>query len=344
MTLLASSDDSIGEGPDGSDKPPPTLTSKPPLPRASAISISSLAATTTITPASSDIDSLVALTSATTMTSAKANGGSKGQQSFPLPPPDAGTYEHKQPGHTRSTLQKLVAAIPIAEYKGTNQNNIWPRNTKQRSMSSTSRASRDSDFAIASNDLSSPLSSPTDSDWAISAPPSAPPTRPGSRAPSMSAGVSGNKVATAPIDIKGGQPAKDKDGVPRTPSGKNGKPSSVHSDHKFSLKDLIPSTPKLGRKISQRSTDSRKSDSEPDAVNVNGKARSNAGDSTASLSQKYGVCQKVAIGKGATSVVRLAHKWDRTEEKLYAVKVSFDMYSSEPSFNAITGVSQTSQE
>jgi len=28
----------------------------------------------------------------------------------------------------------------------------------------------------------------------------------------------------------------------------------------------------------------------------------------------------VAIGKGATSVVRLAHKWDRTEEKLYAVK------------------------
>jgi len=30
--------------------------------------------------------------------------------------------------------------------------------------------------------------------------------------------------------------------------------------------------------------------------------------------------QKMAIGKGATSVVRLAHKWDRTEEKLYAVK------------------------
>jgi serine/threonine protein kinase len=40
------------------------------------------------------------------------------------------------------------------------------------------------------------------------------------------------------------------------------------------------------------------------------------------LSKKYGVCQKLAIGKGATSVVRLAHKWDRSEEKLYAVKVS----------------------
>jgi protein-serine/threonine kinase len=33
------------------------------------------------------------------------------------------------------------------------------------------------------------------------------------------------------------------------------------------------------------------------------------------------VCEKVAIGKGATAVVRLAHKWDRSTEKLYAVKV-----------------------
>jgi protein-serine/threonine kinase len=151
----------------------------------------------------------------------------------------------------------------------------------------------------------------------------------------MSAGVSGNKVSTPPIDIKG---AKDRDGVPRTPSGKNGKPSSVHSDHKFSLKDLLPSTPKLARKISQRSTSSRKSDSETDAVSANGKARSNAGDSATSLSKKYGVCQKVAIGKGATSVVRLAHKWDRTEEKLYAIKVSSEMYLLEPSTNATAGV------
>ncbi|KIY45811.1 Pkinase-domain-containing protein [Fistulina hepatica ATCC 64428] len=36
---------------------------------------------------------------------------------------------------------------------------------------------------------------------------------------------------------------------------------------------------------------------------------------------QYGVTQKVAIGKGATSVVRLAHKWDRSEgDKLYAIK------------------------
>jgi len=38
------------------------------------------------------------------------------------------------------------------------------------------------------------------------------------------------------------------------------------------------------------------------------------------LLKKYGTCERVAIGKGATSVVRLAHKWDRSEEKLYAVK------------------------
>jgi serine/threonine protein kinase len=38
------------------------------------------------------------------------------------------------------------------------------------------------------------------------------------------------------------------------------------------------------------------------------------------LAQKYGICEKVAIGKGATAVVKLAHKWDRSTEKLYAVK------------------------
>jgi protein-serine/threonine kinase len=45
-------------------------------------------------------------------------------------------------------------------------------------------------------------------------------------------------------------------------------------------------------------------------------------ESTTSLLRKYGVCDNGAIGKGATSVVRLVHKWDRTEEKIYAVKVS----------------------
>lgn len=52
------------------------------------------------------------------------------------------------------------------------------------------------------------------------------------------------------------------------------------------------------------------------------RAPSVGGQSNASTSllQKYGVCEKVAIGKGATAVVKLAHKWDRSTEKLYAVK------------------------
>lgn len=112
------------------------------------------------------------------------------------------------------------------------------------------------------------------------------------------------------------------------------KPASVHSNdgkeggHKFTLKELLNSTaPKLSRKSSQRSTgSSKKSDTDRDSAYggnnypYSSGPRSTAGESTTSLSKKYGVCQKVAIGKGATSVVRLAHKWDRTEEKLYAVK------------------------
>ncbi|KZT52168.1 Pkinase-domain-containing protein [Calocera cornea HHB12733] len=76
--------------------------------------------------------------------------------------------------------------------------------------------------------------------------------------------------------------------------------------------------PKLSRRASQSS---RKSDSErgdrstygpPGPVGL-------SNDSVASLTKKYGYCEKVAIGKGATSVVRLAHKWERgSEEKLYA--------------------------
>ncbi|TEB26367.1 Pkinase-domain-containing protein [Coprinellus micaceus] len=134
----------------------------------------------------------------------------------------------------------------------------------------------------------------------------------------MSAGVSGNKVqqpTTPGRERRGSKPE-----VPITP-GRTSRAGSIHSEkgdssHKFTLKDLLSSGPKLSRKSSQRSTSSKRSDSDAGE----GRARSTAGDSAASLSQKYGVCQKLAIGKGATSVVRLAHKWDRTEEKLYAVK------------------------
>jgi protein-serine/threonine kinase len=120
----------------------------------------------------------------------------------------------------------------------------------------------------------------------------------------------------------GAQPPLKHDSSATTVRPPASKPPSVVSGdgggHKFNLKDLLGSGgggPKLNRRSSQRSTSSRRSDSD------GGANKSVAGESAVSLSQKYGVCGKVAIGKGATSVVRLAHKWDRSEEKLYAVKV-----------------------
>jgi hypothetical protein len=119
-----------------------------------------------------------------------------------------------------------------------------------------------------------------------------------------------------PVPAKGSK--KDRHD-PVTPVERNKGPPSVHSTDggsKFNLRDLLGSAPKLSRKSSARSSaSSRKSDSE-------GGPKSTGGEN-ASLSKKYGTCERVAIGKGATSVVRLAHKWDRTEEKLYAVKVIF---------------------
>ncbi|PLW19505.1 hypothetical protein PCANC_08733, partial [Puccinia coronata f. sp. avenae] len=73
---------------------------------------------------------------------------------------------------------------------------------------------------------------------------------------------------------------------------------------------------KLGRKPS-----SSKGGRSEDGKSEDGDNRSRAGSqATTSLLKKYGVCEKAAIGKGATAVVRLAHKWDRGTDKLYAVK------------------------
>ena len=190
--------------------------------------------------------------------------------------------------------------------------------------------------------LSSPTAtSPTDSYWeGGSLPPSRAPSQPASRSGSMSAGVGGGKLVVPPLpahvpswrERRGSKPEV----VPAVPSRK----PSVHSDkgdglsHRFNLKDLLANGPKLNRKSS---TSSKRSDSDTGEW----KAKSTGGDSAVSLTQKYGVCQKVAIGKGATSVVRLAHKWDRTEEKLYAVKVSHRSWFSK---NVIHGFPSFSQE
>lgn len=243
--------------------------------------------------------------------------------SLPLPLPGALISGDKQPGYTRGTLQHLTA-VPLSNVSSSSSDQHQQKYLKQQLPS---QAPSDPLSTL----TSSTATSPTDSYWeGGSAPPSCavsrPSSQPASRAGSMSAGVSGGKVVSPPpVHIpawreRRGSKSKSEI-VSTTPTRK---PPSVHSDkgdglsHKFNLKDLLANGPKLNRKSSQRSTSSRKSDSDTG----DGKARSTAGDSAVSLTQKYGVCQKVAIGKGATSVVRLAHKWDRTEEKLYAIKVS----------------------
>ena len=222
---------------------------------------------------------------------------------FPLPPADSLLMGDKQPGLTRGAL-KMLSTVGLST----------------SSSSSDQQKQRPCSGPHSPSSISPVPTSPTDS-----APPSRgssrPPSQPASRAPSMSAGTSGGKVIIPPEHERGNgrerRGSRANDFPPTTPTSR--KPPSVHSDgggHKFNLKDLLASGPKLNRKSSQRSTSSRLSDSDTE-----GRPRSANGESTTSMSQKYGVCQKVAIGKGATSVVRLAHKWDRSEEKLYAIKV-----------------------
>ena len=174
----------------------------------------------------------------------------------------------------------------------------------------------------------SPTSSPSQSEsnpW--SAPPSQPPSRPPSQAQSRAASMSGTRPDLSSLFSSPllGLTKSKKDRPPVTPVEQSPDPRpkgppSLHSTDggtKFNLRDLLGTAPKLSRKSSARSSaSSRKSDSE-------GGPKSTGGESTGSLLKKYGTCSRVAIGKGATSVVRLAHKWDRTEEKLYAVKVIY---------------------
>jgi protein-serine/threonine kinase len=205
--------------------------------------------------------------------------------SIPLPPPEAGTFA-KEPGHTRHTLQQLVLSTSDVSADPRIKGDPGPQHCQP----------------------TPPTSSPSVSGSEPSSPLTAPPSKPHSRA----ASITEEKKPPTPESLPRSSATPKKQEKP------HGKAPSVASDkgeHKFTLKELLASGPKLSRKPSQRSTgSSKKSDSDGDR-------KSTAGDSVGSLSKKYGVCQKVAIGKGATSVVRLAHKWDRSEEKLYAVKV-----------------------
>lgn len=137
--------------------------------------------------------------------------------------------------------------------------------------------------------------SASDSEWGPSPPSSRPPSRAVSVTPSD--GGHTKDLAASALTTRPG------------PSSRASSIKSSDGEGKFTLKELLGSGPKLARKSSARSSggSSKKSDSDRST-------------DSAGLLKKYGVCERVAIGRGATSVVRLAHKWDRTEEKLYAVK------------------------
>ncbi|KAN0061876.1 hypothetical protein ACQY0O_005870 [Thecaphora frezii] len=120
--------------------------------------------------------------------------------------------------------------------------------------------------------------------------------------------ASGDKLTAAALrdwDAK----AKPELSRKKSDRGKDGDAKSTASS---TLRDMIMgSAPKLSRRGSNTSH-GNKSDG--------GSRKGSAHGGEASLLKKYGVCEKAAIGKGATAVVRLAHKWDRSTEKLYAVK------------------------
>lgn len=153
-------------------------------------------------------------------------------------------------------------------------------------------------------------------------------SRPSSRRPSVSRKETERESAVpAPSMVRRLSGKSSKPDKPSKPVATvNGQPVIVGqkqevvaaSGNKFTLKDLIglgESQPKMGRKPSGSAKGS-------DRGSTKGGSERGGDDngSTASLLKKYGVCDKAAIGKGATAVVRLAHKWDRREEKLYAVK------------------------
>ena len=94
------------------------------------------------------------------------------------------------------------------------------------------------------------------------------------------------------------------------------------------LRDMIMNAPKISRRgsnashrsegsASGNSAQSSKSGAQKDKKSAKG---SNSGGEVASLMKKYGTCERMCIGKGATAVVRIAHKWDKSEEKVYAIK------------------------
>jgi protein-serine/threonine kinase len=153
----------------------------------------------------------------------------------------------------------------------------------------------------------------------------------GANTPGGGSGLLSRRSSKKEKEEKPPKEAKSSEGRPRAES--NGYLSSGGKSEGMgaALNEFMRN--KVSRKSSQTSNKGRSEDGRSSVGDGNtsayggsttaGDAKSRAsGGAGTSLLKKYGVCEKVAIGKGATAVVKLAHKWDRTTERLYAVKVS----------------------
>ncbi|KAJ7159455.1 kinase-like domain-containing protein [Mycena filopes] len=240
--------------------------------------------------------------------------------SVPLPPPEAAAHD-KQPGMTRQDLLALSpASTPPAPNPSSTTN---PSTTKQQPTTATLHPS-----------AATPAPTPTSTSTSTS-----------TTTPKPPAPASVKRAASASAPNTPALPARAPSRAASVASDASHSKGEGGGGHKFTLKDLLASGPKLSRPSSARSASSRHSADSGSELSHEMAAGSAAGGSTfgighghgkknggkskdggsvkseGSLTRKYGVCQKVAIGKGATSVVRLAHKWDRSEgEKMYAVK------------------------
>ncbi|KAJ7909509.1 kinase-like domain-containing protein [Mycena leptocephala] len=205
--------------------------------------------------------------------------------SIPLPPPEAAAHD-KQPGMTRQDLLDRANS---------------DKTTTPNSSSSNTTLKPPSTNGAAASAPTSPIS------------PTPPAPLPASVKRAASASAASSKSAPSTPALPAARAPSRAASVISEASHASGKEKDGGEKHKFTLKDLLANGPKLSRRSSARSASSRHS--------ADSGSESAGGDSATSLSKKYGVCQKVAIGKGATSVVRLAHKWDRSEgDKMYAVK------------------------
>lgn len=232
-------------------------------------------------------------------------------------PPHDSSHTPKPPISTIACPPSKIPPSPSSE-----KTLSPPHGTPHQSMHSNNPADRIRAGSTTPPSVDSPSITLSESEgWA-----SANPSRNPSRAPSFS----GNR--TEKVFTKGQQPLPQFRPPPPPPPQLQAKPQpppgnkarrpapSENGGQKFNLKDLLAGSPGLVRRASQRSAGSKQSGSERGASSI--------GETTASLSKKYGVCERLAIGKGATSVVRLVHKWDRTQEKLYAVKVRKERFFS----------------